>query len=223
MSDYFNDTCPSLDFLLDDAKDFSAFARRVYFDYKHDFGAIRGILDRQRTWFNTMKFFNAGNFVVKSDRQEKKVVIEGKVFYQNQGTPVPKNCLARDFINWYATPNSKDSKDMATYENKYWIEYPNCKPPLYGHCCKSITNGEILDLGKLNTILDEMKPKKQGIHFPFLYFGQRMTSFTWHTEDSDLFSINLLLSGDPKIWFIIHPADTDKFEALVKGKLMRID
>ena len=47
-----------------------------------------------------------------------------------------------------------------------------------------------------------------------LYFGSWRSMFGWHTEDMDLFSINFLHTGAPKLWYGIPVAQAERFENL---------
>lgn len=73
----------------------------------------------------------------------------------------------------------------------------------------------MLDLG---TILDYVNKDYgisiAGVNTAYLYFGMWKTSFAWHTEDMDLYSINYLHFGAPKTWYAIPTAYGRKLEKL---------
>ena len=78
--------------------------------------------------------------------------------------------------------------------------------PLYGADIPgTLTDPSVKEwnINCLNTILDtvlEYGISIPGVNTAYLYFGMWKTSFAWHTEDMDLYSINYLHFGAPKSW-----------------------
>lgn len=64
--------------------------------------------------------------------------------------------------------------------------------------------------------VNEISDRIPGVQTSFNNFGMQGTWFCAHKEDSDISSMNALLSGHPKIWYIVPFSDADKFERLFK-------
>ncbi|KAK3575231.1 hypothetical protein QTP86_023375 [Hemibagrus guttatus] len=113
--------------------------------------------------------------------------------------------------------------DIDELERKYWKNL-TFNPPLYG----ADVNGTLYDpdvnewnIGHLNSILDTVEResgiKIKGVNTPYLYFGMWKSTFAWHTEDMDLYSINYLHFGEPKSWYVVPPEHGKRLERLAKG------
>lgn len=53
-----------------------------------------------------------------------------------------------------------------------------------------------------------------GITVPLTYIGAMGSRFGWHVEDMNLFSISVMLFGEPKIWYSIPPNQGQELENL---------
>uniref|UniRef100_A0A7R9CM22 [histone H3]-trimethyl-L-lysine(9) demethylase n=1 Tax=Timema poppense TaxID=170557 RepID=A0A7R9CM22_TIMPO len=120
----------------------------------------------------------------------------------------------------YQTPNHFDYEDL---ERTYWkkIMYGS---PIYGaDVSGSLTdkNVNVWNINHLGTILDYVNEDYgisiDGVNTAYLYFGMWKTTFAWHTEDMDLYSINFLHFGAPKTWYAIPPEHGRRFERLANG------
>ncbi|XP_075416020.1 lysine-specific demethylase 4C [Tenrec ecaudatus] len=120
----------------------------------------------------------------------------------------------------YCTPRFADYEDL---ERKYWKNL-TFVAPIYG----ADINGSMYDEGvtewniaHLNTVLDVVEEECgisiEGVNTPYLYFGMWKTTFAWHTEDMDLYSINYLHFGEPKSWYAIPPQHGKRLERLAQG------
>lgn len=78
------------------------------------------------------------------------------------------------------------------------------------------------NINNLGTILDCISDVKiEGVNTAYLYFGMWKSSFPWHTEDMDLYSINYLHYGAPKSWYSIPPEAGRRMERLAESKFKR--
>lgn len=99
---------------------------------------------------------------------------------------------------------------------KYWtsIEDPHHEPSIYGADFDASLFNESAgtwNLSNLQTVLRD-KCDVPGITSPYIYLGDYRTTFPWHIEDKDVYSISYLHSGSPKCWFAIPPSDGARFQ-----------
>lgn len=55
-----------------------------------------------------------------------------------------------------------------------------------------------------------------GIQKPYVYIAMRGTSFGFHLEDGDLYAVNYLHYGAPKVWIFVPNEEGKKLEHLVQ-------
>lgn len=120
----------------------------------------------------------------------------------------------------HRTPDHFDYDDL---ERIYWKNITYGKP-IYGADVQGSLYDEDCDefnITRLGTCLDTVSRETgviiEGVTTPYLYFGMWKSSFAWHTEDMDLYSINYLHFGQPKSWYVIPPKHGLRFETLAAG------
>lgn len=123
--------------------------------------------------------------------------------------------LAND--DQYRTPDHVDFLDL---EKKYWERLTETVS-IYGADVAGTLfdeNCDVWNINRLKTILDYVREDYgvsiSGVLTSYLYFGLWKTTFAWHTEDMDLYSINYVHCGSPKMWYAIPPQYGRWFENL---------
>lgn len=120
----------------------------------------------------------------------------------------------------YATPKHFDYDDL---ERKFWKNVTYVSPIYGADVAGSLTDRDVTvwNINSLGTILDYVNKDYgisiDGVNTAYLYFGMWKTTFAWHTEDMDLYSINFLHFGAPKTWYAIPPRYGRKFEQLARS------
>ncbi|KAG6459988.1 hypothetical protein O3G_MSEX011691 [Manduca sexta] len=120
----------------------------------------------------------------------------------------------------YCTPRHINYDDL---ERKYWKNVTYVAPIYGADVNGSITDPDVKEwnINNLGTILDFVNSdygiEIDGVNTAYLYFGMWKTTFAWHTEDMDLYSINYLHFGDPKTWYAIPPEHGKRFERIAAG------
>ncbi|KAI4809126.1 hypothetical protein KUCAC02_018036 [Chaenocephalus aceratus] len=120
----------------------------------------------------------------------------------------------------FCSPHYDDFEEL---ERKYWKNV-TFNPPIYGADVNGSLYGRDVkewNICHLDTILDTVEHESgitiEGVNTPYLYFGMWKTTFAWHTEDMDLYSINYLHFGEPKSWYCVPPEHGKRLERLAKG------
>lgn len=120
----------------------------------------------------------------------------------------------------YCTPRHSSYEDL---ERKYWKNVTYVAPIYGADVNGSITDPDVNEwnINRLGTILDYVNSdygiEIDGVNTAYLYFGMWKTTFAWHTEDMDLYSINYLHFGEPKTWYCIPPEHGKRFERIAAG------
>lgn len=204
----------------EEMKNFSAFIKKI-----HDEGGNRPGLAKiippngytpRKAGYGDDKLYDM--YITSPIKQE----VSGESgLYQQLNLVEKKRMTVRNFKRLaedkYTTPHHDTYADL---ERIFWKNIFT-QPSIYG----ADVSGSLFDddveefnLTKLNTILDDIGHDYgvtiQGVNTAYLYFGMWKTSFCWHTEDVDLYSINYLHDGAPKSWYCIAPEHGKRFERL---------
>ena len=109
-------------------------------------------------------------------------------------------------------------------ERRFWKNVPFA-PPMYGADVEGSASDpdcQGWSVHRLDTLLTRTLHERggargAGVVSPYLYFGMWRSFFGWHTEDMDLYSMNLLHFGAPKTWYCVPPRHRQRFEDMAKS------
>ncbi|KAK9372763.1 JmjC domain, hydroxylase-domain-containing protein [Lipomyces chichibuensis] len=105
-------------------------------------------------------------------------------------------------------------------ERIYWktITYNN---PMYGADLLGslFTDAtQVWNVANLDNVLNDLGMDLPGVNTAYLYFGMWKSTFAWHVEDMDLYSINYLHFGAPKQWYSISQKDEKRFFNIMRSE-----
>uniref|UniRef100_A0A8K9X0T8 [histone H3]-trimethyl-L-lysine(9) demethylase n=1 Tax=Oncorhynchus mykiss TaxID=8022 RepID=A0A8K9X0T8_ONCMY len=205
------------------AEEFQNFSRYIaYMEYQgaHQAGLAKVVPPKD--WRPRKSYDDIDDLVIPAPIQQ---VVTGQSGLFTQSNIQKKPMTVREFrktanSDKFCSPRYADIEEL---ERKYWKSV-TFNSPIYG----ADVNGTLYDpdvtdwnIGKLNTILDTVEHVNgitiQGVNTPYLYFGMWKTTFAWHTEDMDLYSINYLHFGASKSWYCVPPEQGKKMERLAQG------
>eukprot|EP00794_Sanderia_malayensis_P007810 gene7809-8656_t len=206
---------------MQEFQDFPAYIKKMEDCGAHNFGVAKVIPPKE--WFASRHYDmeKIGQMVI--DAPIAQLVTGQQGLYQQfniQQKPLTVKEL-KDLAesDKYRPPE----EDFDKLERAYWKNI-TFNPAIYGaDVAGSIYDKDVKfwNINHLNTILDliesETKVKILGVNTAYLYFGMWKTSFAWHTEDMDLYSINYLHFGAPKSWYAIPPEHGKRLETLAAG------
>ncbi|XP_045907809.1 lysine-specific demethylase 4A-like isoform X4 [Micropterus dolomieu] len=205
------------------AEEFKNFTR--YIAYVESQGAHKAGLAKivpPKEWKPRGSYDDIDDLVIPAPIQQ---VVTGQSGLFTQYNIQKKSMTVREFrkianSDKFCSPHYDDFEEL---ERKYWKNV-TFNPPIYG----ADVNGTLYDpevkewnICHLDTILDTVERESgitiEGVNTPYLYFGMWKTTFAWHTEDMDLYSINYLHFGEPKSWYCVPPEHGKRLERLAKG------
>nr|XP_039264055.1 lysine-specific demethylase 4C-like [Styela clava] len=204
-------------------EEFSDFSR--YIQYMESQGAHRGGVAKvipPKEWSPCKSYDNIDNLVIPAPISQ---VVTGQkglyTQYNIQQKPLAVKELRRlTNTDKYSPPFHESYEDL---ERTYWKNI-TFNPAIYGADISGSLYDKDVDVwnvARLDTILDMVENdtgvKIEGVNTAYLYFGMWKTSFAWHTEDMDLYSINYVHFGAPKTWYSIPPEHGKRLERLANG------
>lgn len=113
-------------------------------------------------------------------------------------------------------------------EKLFWNHIKSAKnqiTPIYGidnHCSLFPNELDIWNLNKLtgnDSMIHRLDVEMPGVLSSLVNHGLPYTSFGFHVEDSYLASINLVHTGDSKIWYVVPHSEAHKLEKFTKEAL----
>uniref|UniRef100_A0A8C8M621 [histone H3]-trimethyl-L-lysine(9) demethylase n=1 Tax=Oncorhynchus tshawytscha TaxID=74940 RepID=A0A8C8M621_ONCTS len=205
---------------MEEFKDFSRYIAYMESQGAHRAGMAKVISPKD--WKPRRTYDDIDDLVIPAPIQQ---VVTGQSGLFTQYNIQKKPMTVREFRKTANTDKFCNPRyvDFDELERKFWKNL-TFNPPLYG----ADVNGTLYDpdvtewnIGHLNTILDTVEResgiKIKGVNTPYLYFGMWKSTFAWHTEDMDLYSINYLHFGEPKSWYVVPPEHGKRLERLAKG------
>ncbi|RKF54635.1 hypothetical protein GcC1_210017 [Golovinomyces cichoracearum] len=153
----------------------------------------------------------------KKQKEEEVSVGSRRNKYREDNTVIGDEAFKDFDYNLYEEFDDERCQDL---EIAYW-KHISYAPPIYGGDMPGTLftdKTKVWDLRNLPGFLNYLDEKVPGINTTYLYIGSWKSTFSWHLEDVDLYSINYLHFGAPKQWYSISQGDRERFEKAMASK-----
>ncbi|CAK8685556.1 unnamed protein product [Clavelina lepadiformis] len=204
-------------------EEFQDFSR--YIQYMESQGAhLAGIAKviPPKEWIPKRSYDNIDSLVIPAPIEQ---VVSGHKGLFTQYNIQKKPITVKEFrrmnnTSRYEPPFHESYEEL---ERIYWKNI-TFNAPIYGADISGSLydkNVNVWNIARLETLLDVIENdsgvKIEGVNTAYLYFGMWKTTFAWHTEDMDLYSINYVHFGAPKSWYAVPPEHGKRLERLAAG------
>ncbi|CDK25411.1 unnamed protein product [Kuraishia capsulata CBS 1993] len=154
--------------------------------------------------------------VPRGENREKPKISEEEKFFFDKAKKATKNEITPSlFENFpYNIDTSMYTPEKCDFlEQQYWKTLTFSSPFYGADSLGSLFPGNFgpWNVAQLPNLLDYLPEKLPGVNDAYLYGGLWKATFSWHTEDQDLYSINYLHFGAPKQWYSIPQDQHEKF------------
>ncbi|KAI8824088.1 putative jumonji family transcription factor [Fimicolochytrium jonesii] len=143
-----------------------------------------------------------------------------------EGSAMQPQCNSSITFDLEETSSGFDKDHCSRLERHYWRNV-TFAAPLYGaDMLGSLFDHPTIEeaardipwnLTRLPNLLNRVNLKLPGVNLPYLYFGMWKSTFAWHVEDMDLYSINYIHFGAPKQWYVIPQESRGRFETAMQS------
>lgn len=166
-------------------------------------------------------FSDTDDYIINSPSRETIMPTTTPGVYQKKNQVCKLKMTVREFRASALSPKYANPRPHLSGRQleEHYFQHITEGEPIYG----ADTEGtfyekgiEEFNMNGLGTVLDESGTTIKGVNTVYLYFGMYKTTFPWHAEDMDLYSINYLHFGAPKYWFAISSEHADRFERLMQ-------
>jgi hypothetical protein len=196
---------PTISLTEDQCDNFSDTAQSLWKFYGHKYGGVKIILPFSRR-HKHYEFNDIGSSQVNRVKQNASEIKEEGAFFKLN---TPDN---------HCTLNFFQQKHVECVNEEDPIEWDSLDfkgPSNYAFSKINFTTNTTFDIGKIKSLLKEKKTKYPGVDSIYSYIGPKNSTSNWHSEDADLYSLNVVIVGGRKIWFFVHNEDQEEFLKLV--------
>lgn len=164
----------------------------------------------------------------KSSEEEEFGYYDGRMFTLNSFKKMANNFKKKWFPNEEPTPKQIEEaywKTVELSEESVQVHYGSDLDvathgsgfPMDPDDLRNASGWNLNLFPKLtDSLLSHLEESTPGVSQPMMYIGMLFSTFCWHTEDNELYSINYMHEGAPKTWYGVPCSEAEAFEAVMR-------